>query len=130
MPFGRAGKKAAAAAAAGIRPSSTRYMGLLTGIGISGRDQEASGSGYSRQAVTFTEGTSPLYAATQSGSETFTFNADHDDITGVFIAASAAPPSNDNSWQEDIIAYATFTALENIGNGSTVEVQNGVLRTS
>ena len=123
MPLSRAGKKAAVAAAAGIRPSDTLYMGLLTGIGVSGRNQEASASGYSRQVVTFTEGSSPNFTATQSGSVEFNFNATSANITGTFLSTSASD-ATDTAFQDNVVGYQTGANLSNVGDGSVITVSN------
>ena len=123
MPFGRLGKKVALEAAFGISPSSTRYMALLTGIGIAGRDQEADAAGYARQQVAFTAGSSPNYAPTQTANVEFDFTATESPITGTFVTGTLTD-ANDTAFQNNIIAYATGANLTGIGDGSTVVVSN------
>lgn len=129
MPFGRAGIKAATEAAAGITPSETRYLGLLIDNNQpNARTDEASAAGYSRQAVTYTAGSSPQYRAAQGDDVTFNFTATSPNIRGSFISKNSSSESSDTNFQEGIVGWVTGANLENVGNGSVVTASGGEVR--
>ena len=133
MPYARGGKKAAVAAVAGIRPSETRYIGLLIDPNQpNARTDEASAAGYARQQVVYDEGTSPQYRATQTaspgGDVDFDFTATSANVRGFFLTKGSAPEASDTDFLENMQAYVLGANIDSLGDGSTVTVTASEVR--
>ena len=126
MPFGRLGKKRAAAGTI----AQPLYMGLLVSTSPFSRSAEASASGYERQAVSFNAGVTPTFNATQAANAVFNFTEQSANIVGAFLTENETQEASDTLFQESLIAYGTTSALTSIANGSSVTVSNSQVRVS